>query len=393
MKAHRVIVLGVVAAVALGAALWSSQTRRPVQEDAASTAVVPGLQAALNEVSEVRIRTAGDVLQATLRRSDAGWTLLERDAAPVDVSRLREFLLKLAAAKRVEAKTDKPALYFKLGVEDITTADTPGVQLDLDGLAQPVKLIVGRNVPRGSGTYVRHAGEAQSWQVDADLAVEKNPANWLDRDLIDIAAGRIESVEITPATGPRIRIVDAADGAAGDFALADLPRGREAASDFVADAAAGFLASLRFDDVLRAADAEPPAEGVTRASFFTLEGLRVDVTLWSVGDKPHAQFAAALDNAKAQAYAAAAQAKAAREHEAAKAAPAAADAGAQSAPAPASDALAVSDPAADRAARVAALEAELAAVQARVTDKTFVLPSFKTANVTKPLEDFLKPRE
>ena len=392
MNAHRVIVLGVVAVVALGAALWSSQTRRPSQEEGTGVAapVVPGLDAKLNDVSEIRIRTAGDVLQATLVRGDAGWTLAQRDGWPVDVAKLREYLIKLARAKRIEAKTDNPALHFKLGVEEIATPDTPGVQLEIDGLAAPVKLLVGRTVPRGDASYVRMVGEAQSWQADADLTVEKTAANWLQRDVMDVASGRIERVAITPAGDSRFEIVDAPDGAPGDFELASIPKGREAASDFVADAAAGFLAALRFDDVLKASDAPAPAEGLTRASFVTEDGLTIDATLWAAGDKQHAQFAVAIDEAKAQSFAVEAQAKAKRENDASTQAQAETTSdGVSEATPPAS----TTDSAKDVADRVATLRGEADALRLRVDDRTFVLPSFKTANVTKRFEDYLKPKE
>src|SRR5690606_19131546 len=143
-----------------------------------------------NDIRTIRIRTAGDVLEATLVRGESGWAVEERDGWPVDVGKLRDFLLKLAQAKRIEAKTDNPSLYYKLGVEDIATKDTPGVQLAFEGLAQPLKLIVGRNVVRGTGTYARIVGEAPSWQTDADLAVDTDAASWLQRDIVDIAAGR-----------------------------------------------------------------------------------------------------------------------------------------------------------------------------------------------------------
>lgn len=393
MNAHRVIVLGVVAAVALGAALWSTQTRRPAREEAPAAAapVVPGLEAGINDVREVRIRTAGDVLQATLVRGESGWSLAQRDGWPVDVDKLREYLLKLSRARRIEAKTDTPALYYKLGVEDIDTVDTPGVQFEIDGLAQPVKLIVGRNVPRGSGSYVREAGQAQSWQADADLAVEKSAANWLQRDLVDIASGRIERVSIAPAGGNRVEIVEAPDDARGDFQLANLPKGREPASDYVADAAAGFLAALRFDDVLKAAEAPVPDDGVTRASFATKEGLQVDATIWSADDKQHAQFAVAIDEAKLEAHASVAAEKARREAEAVAGAEAGDDADKDdAAPAGAPETGAKDEPTADPAATV---RAEAEALRARFEGRTFVLPSFKTANVTKAFEDYLKPKE
>ncbi len=405
MNAHRVLVLGVVAVVALGAALWSSQTRRPAQEVLASQPLVAGLEAGINEVSQVRVRLAGDALQATLKRVDGGgWVLTERDDYPVDVNVLRQYLLKLARAKRVEAKTDNPALYYRLGVEEIGAKDVVGAQVELDGLAQPIKLIIGRNVVRGTGSYVRHAGEAQSWQVDADLAVERVAANWLQRDLVDIAAGRVQRVHVTPAAGPAVEIVRAAEGSAGDFALASLPKGREAATDFVADAAAGFLSGLRFDDVLRATDATPPETGVTRATFATQEGISIEVAAWPEGDKARAQFTATLDESVAGAFVAEAQAKAARERAAVQAQAAATltpvredsaeKTSATETAATDSNAAkpAVSEPVKDSEQRLAALRAEIAAMNARFKDKTFVLPAFKAGNLTKTLEGYLKPK-
>jgi hypothetical protein len=404
MNKHRVLVLGVVAAAALVGALWSSQTRRPAQEPVAAQPVVPGLAESINDVSAVRIRTAGDVLEATINKTDAGWVLAERDW-PVDANLLREYLLKLAAARRIEAKTDKPALYYKLGVEDIATKDTPGAQLELDGLKPPVKLIVGRNVARGTGHYVRHVGEAQSWQTDADLALEKNAANWLQRDLLDIAAGRVQRARVVPAQGAPIEIVRAAPGGAGDFALANLPRGREPASEFVADATAGLLAGLRFDDVSKRGEATPPAEGVTRAEFVANDGVTVKLDAWVAQDKTWARFDASLDEAAAAQWVEQEQAKAVREHEAVVAAaskPAAEPAPAKdgeavdekpAAPAAAPAApLAVSDPAKDREQRLAALRTEVETLNARFAERSFVLPPFKATQLVKSLEDYLKPK-
>lgn len=403
MNRHRVIVLGVVTALALGAALWSSQTRRP-DEVPLMQPVVAGLEAGINDVTEVRIRTAGDALQASIRRGENGWTVVERDGWPADVDALRQYLLKLARAKRVEAKTRSPALYEKLGVESVDVATASGAQVEIDGLAQPVKLIVGRNVARGSGSYVRHAGDAQSWQTDTDLAVEKSVANWLRRDLIDVAAGRVQRVEVTPASGEKVEIVRAAGTEGGDFAIANVPKGREPSSEFVGDATAGFLAGLRFDDVLSATQQPAPADDTSRARFVTEEGIGVSVVAWKDGDKTLTQLAADLDNAQATAFAEAGQLKAAREHEAALAAKAAAkeakeqdepgqtEVAVPEAPAPESPPLAVTDAAKDRAERVAKLRSEVEAMNARFKDKTFVLPAFKAGHLHKALEDYLKPK-
>lgn len=403
MNRHRVTVLTVVTAAALGLALWAGTTRRPEQPPTMAP-VVPGLEAGINQVTEVRIRTAGDAVQATMRRGDDGWRVLEREGWPADVDALRQYLLKLARARRIEAKTSTPVLYEKLGVEPVDLATASGAQIEIDGLSQPVRLIVGRNVVRGNGSYVRHAGEAQSWQSDADLAVEKNVANWLQRDLFDVAAGRVQKVEVTPSGGAKIEIVRAAGEGGGDFAIANLPRGREAASEYVADATAGFLAALRLEDVVPGEAPALPASGASRARFETEEGIAIEVTAWKDGERTLARFSAALDEAVAAAFVEAAQRKAVSEFEAARADAAAGaderedeggnedegkgEASDAAEPAP----LAVTDAARDREQRLAALRSEVEAMAARTRDKTFVLPAFKAGQLHKALEDYLKPK-
>lgn len=406
MNAHRLTTLGVVAALALGAALWSTQTRKP-QDESVSQALVPGLETRLNEVTQVRIRTAGDVVVATLQRGEDGWSLQERGGYAVDVSLLREYLLKVAQATRVEAKTSNPSLYDRLGVEPIEDAQASGAQLEIDGLGEPVKLIIGRNVTRGAGTYVRHAGDPQSWQASVDLAVERMPGNWLQKDLVDIAAGRITSVSVTAADGAKIEIARAPQPADADFVIANLPKGREAASAFAADATAGLLAALRFDDVFPATEAEPPAENLIRAKFNAEDGVQVALDAWQVDGKTRLRMLASLDQDTAAAFVEQAQAKALREHEALSATRDS-DAAQGLASMPATEAqvdatridaapveapLAVRDPDADRARRLKQLQDDVVALNARFEGWTFVLPPYKAEPINKSLEGYLKPRE
>jgi hypothetical protein len=408
MNAGRTLVLAAVVAVTLGGALWLTQSRRPVQQETVQQPAVAGLEKGLNDVTQVRVVGADSKVLATLVRGDDGWTMPEKGGYAVDVALVKAYLLKLAQAKRVEAKTSTPALYERLGVEDVAAKEAAGVQLEIDGLSQPVKLIVGHNVQRGSGTYVRDAGVAQSWQVNADLAVERTAANWLQRDLVDIAAGRVAKVSVKPATGEPITIVrSTGSGTGNEFTLAALPRGREAASEFVADATAGLLAGLRFDDVFPVAEKPAPVDGLRRSEFVTEDGVVLDVSSWQVGEQTFARFAARVDETTAAAQVERAQAQAVREHAAASTAPPAATPsvvteGASPAsiapatpavPAPASaPPLAATDPAADREQRLAAVHDEVARLNARFSPWTFVLPPFKATNLNKSLEDYLKPK-
>ena len=402
MNARKTLILAVVAVALIAAALWYSASRRPSQEAALQTPALPGLAERLPQVNKVTVTGAGNAVIATLEQGEAGWRLVERDFA-ADANALRRILLGLSEAKRIEAKTAKPELYDRLGVEDVAAAEAQGVLLTIEGGGEPLTLIIGQNVSRGTGTYVRVPGEAQSWQIDRNVAVEKSTANWLDKDLADIQPNRIASVSVT-AGKDTVEIV-ASESADGDFILANLPRGREPQSAFVADATAGFLQGLRIEDVA-SAEQRAPTDPQRNAVFRTEGGIDVGVVTWTDADKPWAQLSASLDEARALAHIETEQAKAIADWEAKQAAAdmqtAAADGDATEASAAAAEAdqaelapeapLAVSDAAADREQRLAALREEVSQLNARFQGRSFQLPSYKAGNLNRELEAYLKPK-
>lgn len=401
MNARKTLILAVVAVVLLAIALGYSASRRPSQEAALQSPALPGLAERLAEVDKVTITGAGGELIATLTQDDDGWQLTER-SYPADAASLRALLIGVAEAKRVEAKTAKPALYDRLGVEDVSQAEAQGVQLTIEGGGEPLSLIIGQNVSRGTGTYVRVPGEAQSWQVDRNIAVEKSTANWLSRSLLDIQPDRVEQVSVT--FGEDKVEIAASDEANGDFVISNLPKGREPQSEFVADATAGFLQGLRLEDVA-SVEAQPAPESTRNALFSLRDGIQISVRGWGDETKTWAQFQASLDEDKALAAIEAEQARLKADWEAKQAAADGAEkdeagtataenaddaAAAEIAPeAP----LAVSDPAAHREQRLAALRDEVAGLQASFAERSFLLPTFKAGNLNRGLEAYLKPKD
>jgi hypothetical protein len=395
MNQKTLIGLAVAALLALVAAIALNHANKPQSETTGETQayLVPGLREHVNEISRILVTGAGGKPVATLVRGASGWTLAERGGYAADTAKLREFLLKLADARLVEKKTANKDKYATLGVEDVSAADAKGMQVELDGLAQPLRLIVGNAGTRGAGTFMRRAGDAQSWLVSGSLTVERTAADWLKKDLADIAASRIASVTITHADGKTLRVHKDHEGDA-NFTVADIPKGREAGSEYAANGLASTLAGLRFDDVAAAQDAAPDGQAL-KARYAAFDGLVVDVTAWEKDGKDQAQFAASLDTAQADKGIAAAQAKAKADYEAATAAAGAAakdtkDAKAPDAPA---EPLAVSNPARDRDNRLAASNKEVGELNARFKGWTYVLPAYKYANINKTLEDLLKPLE
>ena len=397
MKTKTLLGLIAAAVVALIIAIVINHSSAPqsgVSEQAKP--LVPGLKEHVNDVSGITLVGAGNKTLLTLRRDKDGWVIAEKSNYPVDIAKVREFLLKLSNATLLEQKTSNPKLYAELGVDDVKENDAKGVLVDIAGLPQPTKLIIGTyNGGGGGGTFVRRDGDAQSWLSNENLTVPKNAPDWEKRDLADIAANRVRAVTLTSGDGKTLKVYKDQSTDA-NFKIADVPKGREASSEFAANGLGSVLANLRADDVAAAKDA-PIADKPNKAQYVTFDGVQLDATVWQRDNKDYAQFSATLDSSVANASIDQAQAKAKSDYDAALAAekkpadakPDSADVKSTEPPKP----LALSDPAKDRQEKLDALNGEVAALNKTFSGWTFILPTFKYADMTKSIDDMLKPIE
>jgi hypothetical protein len=400
MKTKTLYILIAAAVLALIVAVIMNHSSAP-QSDVAAQAkpLLPGLKEHVNDVSGITLTGAGNKTLLTLRRDKDGWVIAEKSNYPVDMTKVREFLLKLSQATLLEQKTSNPKRYAELGVDDVKDSDAKGVLVDIAGLPQPSKLIVGNyNGGGGGGTFVRRDGDAQSWLANENLTVAKNAADWEKRDLADIAATRLRSVTLTSGDGKTLKIYKDQPSDA-NFKIADVPKGREASSEFAANNLGSTLANLKADDVAAAKDM-PPSDKPNKAQYVAFDGVHIDTTLWQKDNKDYAQFTASLDADAANTDIEKTQAKAKADYEAAVTAAKKADES-KSAEAKPADAkstepekpLAVLDPAKDRQEKLDALNSEVATLNKTFAGWTFTLPTFKYADMTKSMDDLLKPLE
>jgi len=382
------------AVIAAGAAIAINFSNRPQTDDSeAAKPLLPQLHGHLNDVSSITLTGAEGHVLATLRHGKEGWSVAEKSGYPADLTKVREFLFKLDQATLLEAKTSNPKRYAELGVDDVKDKDAKGILVDIAGLAQPTRVIVGNyNGGGGGGTFVRLDGDAQSWLAKGNLAVDKNIADWESRDLTDIAAEQIASIVLTGPDGKALKVFKEQAGDA-NFKVADVPKGRETSSEFAANGLGSALAGLKADDVFPAKEAAPP-EKVYKAEYALFDGTQVHLNAWDKEGKYYAQFSATLDGAAAGAQIDKQQAKAKADYDAAAAAAAKAEVKPPAtAPAEVPKPLAVSDPSKDRQEKLDALNAKVADLNKLFDGWTFVLPSFKFSNVNKGMDDMLKPLE
>ncbi len=274
MTPRRLTALFVAGLAIIVLAVWLSSQRHLERATEAGQLVLPGMEQALNSITEVRL-TKGDNTHTTLKKDAADWVVAER-GYPADSGKVRKLLLDLAALNVVEEKTRTPANYPQLGVEDVSSPQATGTRIDAQAGGKTYSLIVGKSSGASSG-YVRVSGAMQSLLAAPSLTVDADPKRWLDRTLLDVAQDRVKDFTIKPASGPTYSASRPSKDKT-DFAVADIPKGRELSNPTAADPIAGALSGLTLDDAEHAPASAPDPKALSHATFHTFDGLALDVT-------------------------------------------------------------------------------------------------------------------
>jgi hypothetical protein len=251
---------------------------------------LPGLLESLDDVRRVEIVGAGEERLATLERNDSGWTVLERGGYPADLTKTRHALLSLAETQILEAKTANPALHDRLGLEAITSDTAGGIAVELIGLAEPVRIIVG-DAEGDYQRYVRRQGEDQTYLINRDPELATSAVDWLDTEIVNVDGERIQHVTVSRSDGEPLIVSKAVRGQA-NFTVESIPEGRKIRYDSITNVMGNILESLTLDDV------EPLTETtdeVIVTEFRTFDGLVITARSLERDDSAWASFAAAVD--------------------------------------------------------------------------------------------------
>jgi len=259
----------------------------------------PHLMSILNEVTEINLSTKNNNL--TLIRSDAQWQLKERHYYPVASTKVNPLLLGIADLRVLEAKTSNPALYSKIGLEDISTPEAKSTLLTLKKAKDETvaHLIIGKDrIAKIDSTrreiYIRKPDEKQTWLTLGQLPLEKNPEDWLEPEIINIDSDNIRQVQITHPEGERILIFRETPEDK-DYRLADLPEKAKVKNSHTLNNIAMTLSHLNLDDVTIITAIKSNDKLSTRAIFTTFDGLEVTLTIVEKEDKHYAKFSAVFN--------------------------------------------------------------------------------------------------
>jgi hypothetical protein len=334
-------------------------------------ALLPDLAGQVNDVRRVEIVTRGAETVATLERGESGWGVAEADGYPADWERLRTLLRDLAQAEAIEAKTDKPEYYARLGVEDVSDPDASGVMVVISADQTLASVIIGKSAQGRQGQYVRLGDQAASALIGTSLRVPADLPSWLEKQIIDIPASDVVSWKVTHADGEVVEGIKASPDAA-DFDLQNIPDGREVSSTWSVNQVGGALAALQLEGV-RKDDGDEWAErwaGATRFSLVQADGLRIDADLVAIDDERWIRLAASV--------------------EAASGSTGAADASTDAEPAATEDAEAQDQSEGEAEPSQQAPEARAAGINDRVGGWAYRVATYKYDAMAKRMEDMLK---
>lgn len=288
MRLKSFVILTVVTAVVAAAAIYEQSGTTGTTKVAAGEKLFADLGSELNAVS--RIEVAEHDKSFTIMRSGDRWTLRERGGYRVDPDVVKRVLTALVEMQTVEPKTDKPESYSRIQVQDVTAKDAKSLQIVLKDNAGKdlARLIIGKTRPSKTGAsadrlYVRRPGEAQSWLVKSSLSVDKDPARWLDRKVVDIPRDRISRITTAQPDGQRLVLAKDKMGEEGKFEMkSPVPAGMKPKSPGDLGAPAGTLSGLEFDDVKPVADIDFGKKPVGEAEFRTFDGLVISIKMSEV---------------------------------------------------------------------------------------------------------------
>ena len=304
MTPSRLLVLALCALAVIGGAAWLSSQRHLERSIDAGALFLPGLQQAVNEVTEIRIAQAGN-RAVTLRREANGWRVAERKFA-ADGGAVRKLLLDLAQLRVIEQKTSDPKRYAALGVEPLSLSTAAGTELALNAAGRSWSLVLGKSVAPDR-IYARLTAAQDSFLVSPEPAHDATPGRWLDTRLLDISSDRVKSVTIERSGSAAYTVARATAKDVG-FSVAPLPKGRRLTADTAAAPIVEALVDLRLEDVHAAADAASPPPAT--ATYTTFDGL-----VLKIAGRQEAQLQAIRISASAAAGSSAEIASAARELE------------------------------------------------------------------------------
>ncbi len=233
---------------------------------------IPGLSKQLANVRSILIDSNEGAVE--LVNENEKWLVKSKENYPADVNSVRQLLYGVAELEILEVKTSNELLLGEIGLakddEDSTRIrfndkDDKSIADVLFGKSQAGLSQNKRN------WFVRQYKSPQSWLVAGDLNLYKTAFQWLNKDILVLAAGGLKQIELNPETEDAVKIIKTEQDSG--FTIADLRDG-EKLEPYKIEQLVDSISNLRFDDVRLRAEVAFSAD-IQAINVETTEGLIV----------------------------------------------------------------------------------------------------------------------
>ena len=264
--------------------------------------VAPALAKNINDVQTIAITGVGSS-KVTIENSKTGWTVKESGGYPAQPDMVKKLLVSLAQLKVAEAKTNRPDLHERLGVEDVSKTGASSQLVTVTGAKGKTlaSLIIGKSRSPRTGNapgqvYYRKPGDKQAWQATGTVEVEDDHKDWLVKAVADIKRTRVRAVTITHKDGKTVTIERAKPGEKAKLTTTPLPEKMVPKKDGTIDAVATALEDIELDDAMRAKNVDFDKKTIATATFRTFDGLVIKAEMASAGkDEEWIRYTVSVD--------------------------------------------------------------------------------------------------
>ncbi len=259
----------------------------------------PDMMSMVNDVNEVVIETHDQTV--TLERRERTWGVKEKAGYRADVEKVKKAIVGFTDLRIHEPKTKTPELYERLGLQGKDQEGSPSKTVTMKTTDNPeaIKLIVGNQKPakvnpRLSDIYVRKSDDPQTWLVTGNLPLETVTSEWLDKEVIALPSKRVREVTVTHPKGETLHLAKAKPEDL-DFDMGSIPSGFKITSPFNVNNVVGTLAQLELEDVKHEEEIDFKASPGVSAVLETFDGLRLHVHTTKLDEQVWGKFSAEFD--------------------------------------------------------------------------------------------------
>ena len=154
-------------------------------------ALMPNFDEILSQINSIEFKNSEE--STIIKDINDQWLVTTAMNLPANTELLSRFFVQIKEAKVIGKKTDKPELFFKLGL------DKESVQtLILKSKSNEIlySLDIGNFNYKIPGTYIKESSSDQSYLISANLTTDVSNFFWVPNDLINIGEEAIKSVQI-----------------------------------------------------------------------------------------------------------------------------------------------------------------------------------------------------